>query len=214
MPHFHRPKLVTRAVLIGACLAILIIAGCTSRGALVQTAPPEQMELFKEYSFKHKVSDDFSHGPKFRIDKYSTIGLFNPRNPKWPRDTTLTLTGLPAGKRVVITYDLFMVGEWENHGKFTDNYYVYVPDGPTVYELHDFPCKLAQYGVEESAIGSDGFVRVKRRTLGYWIQPITAVVPASAVVNGTLKVTFYADLSGRGTEFMAMDNFKVFVEKS
>ncbi len=203
-----------RVAILGAFLALLFIAGCSSRGPLVQTAPPPEMELFKEYSFKRKVSDDFQPGPKFRIDKYAVLGLFNRMNRDWPADTTLTLTGLPEGKRVVLKYDLFIIGEWETTGKFSDNYYVYVPEGPTVYEQGEFPCELAQFGMEMTAIGNEGFVQVDDKTLGYWIQPTTVVVPASAVKNGTLKVTFHPDLSGTGTEFMAMDNFKVFVEKS
>ncbi|TVM14843.1 hypothetical protein DPQ33_16595 [Oceanidesulfovibrio indonesiensis] len=210
----NRPGPHSRIVFLAACLALLLAAGCSMRGELVQTPPPAEMELFKEYSFTRKVSDDFQPGPKFRVDGTPVLGLFNSKNPSWDRETTLTLTGLPEGKRVVLQYDLYMIGEWESSGKFKDRYYVHIPDGPTVYEQTDFPCELAQFGIEESAIGNDGFVVVKRHTLGYWIQPTTVVIPASAVQNGTVKVIFYADLSGRGTEFMAMDNFKVFVEKS
>lgn len=141
------------------------------------------------------------------LEEHKVKGLMNSRSDKWNNWARLSLEGLEK-KPVTLTFDLFYVGRWESGGDLADWFNVEAND-EEVLRVTEFPCKLVG-GDESQPVDHDGTVLLRgRRTLGFWIETHTVTIPAKLVDDGDLELRFFAELSGRKTEYFALDNVRI-----
>ncbi|WP_432736057.1 hypothetical protein [Maridesulfovibrio sp. FT414] len=169
----------------------------------------ETGEPVKTYSFsKKKAPAEWSTGKTFLIADDRRLGLFNDRNKKYPSATTLTVSNIPQGSSVEISFDMIFVGSWDSEGKLADRFTVSIAGGPVLLDMTKFPCAVIDDD-DNQPTGHDGFVRVGERDRAYWISPVSVEVPASLIINGEATVEFKGFLTGRKTEFWAIDNVTI-----
>lgn len=191
MRHGHRPFLT----LLASLLFFLLCPVLSHAGDI----------FFAD--FQRAPNPAFSEQPYTSLDDIRVLGLFNNKNPKRPSGTELTLSGVPAGAALEMRFDLYLVGHWESSGSMADTFRVKA-GGDTILEMKKFPCKIRDND-EVLTEGALGLVQVKDHTLGYWHVPVSLAIPPQAVKNGVLEISFYGVLSGKGTEFWALDNVRV-----
>ncbi|MCA1985965.1 MAG: hypothetical protein LDL27_05765 [Desulfovibrio sp.] len=170
-------------------------------------APAWAEDLFFA-DFQSGVPTQFSETPITRLDDIKALGLFNNKNRKRPAGTTLTLEHLPAGKPLELSFDLYLVGNWESRGQRLFDRFTVHANQQQILLMDQFPCKILNND-ETQAVDSLGLVVVKDHVLGYWKVPVRLDIPASLTAGGTLKLDFHARLTGKGTEFWALDNVRV-----
>lgn len=167
----------------------------------------------KTYSFnKKKAPKEWSARKTFKVADNRCLGLFNNRNKRYPSKTILTLTDIPAGKNLQLKFDMLFIGSWDNEGKLADRFTVTVVDGPIILDLRQFPCTLIEND-DTRPVNNNGFVQVGVRDRAYWVKPITLNIPAGDIKDNTLDLEFKGYLTGRKTEFWAMDNVKIVIKQ-
>ncbi|NDV27281.1 hypothetical protein [Desulfovibrio sp. JC010] len=178
--------------------------------ALFCTAPAyAQSTILKAYSFnKKKASNDWSPRKTFMVGENRRLGLFNDRNKRYPSKTVLTLSGLPTDADLKLEFDMVFVGSWDNEGKLADKFIVSAVDGPELLNMTEFPCTLIDNN-DSRPVGNDGWVRVGPKERAYWIKPMTVKIPAAAIKEGSIEIQFKGFLTGRKTEFWALDNVQI-----
>ncbi|SME92443.1 hypothetical protein [Desulfovibrio gilichinskyi] len=182
-------------------LSLLICASAATAGE----------PLFKTYDFSNKkISSDWSTKKTYIIAGNRVLGLFNNRNKRYPAQTVLTLQNIPKNSAVTVKFDMFYVGSWDSEGKLADSFSVTIPEGAEIMKLTKFPCIL-ENDDDEKPVNNTGFVKVGERDRAYWVAPLSFTVDHSMVLNGELKLEFKGSLTGRKTEFWALDNVKVFI---
>ncbi len=166
---------------------------------------------FKTYDFSaKKISSDWSTKKTFIISGNRVLGLFNNRNKRYPSQTVLTLKDIPKNSSITVKFDMFYVGSWDSEGKLADSFSVTIPEAAEVMKLTKFPC-LLENGDDEKPVNNTGLVKVGERDRAYWVAPLSFTVDRSMIINGELKLEFKGTLTGRKTEFWALDNVKVFI---
>ncbi|CCO24692.1 hypothetical protein [Maridesulfovibrio hydrothermalis] len=166
---------------------------------------------FKSYSFtKKKASAQWSARKTYVIGKNRRLGLFNNRNKRYPSQTVLSISNLPDGKSVDVKLDVIFVGSWDNEGKLADRFTVTVLNGPIVLDMRKFPCTLIDSD-DTKPLNNNGFVQVGERDRAYWIKPLSFEISPDLIKNNELKLEFKGYLTGRKTEFWAIDNVQIFV---
>lgn len=165
-----------------------------------------ESELFRS-DFESGVPGAWSAGREYPLEGGTALGLFNSRNPKTPAATTLTLSGLPAGVPLRLTFDLVLVGSWDSEGELADSFSLVSGKGTELLDLRSFPCKI-EGDDEEKPIGNTGRCKVpaSSRLLGYWVVPQSVTIVPSEIENGKLSLTFKGKTSARKVEFWALDN--------
>lgn len=103
---------------------------------------------------------------------------------------------------------MIFVGSWDNEGKLADKFIISVLDGPELLNMTEFPCTLVDND-DSRPVGNDGLVRVGPKERAFWIKPVSVIIPAAEIKDGSIKVQFKGFLTGRKTEFWAMDNVKI-----
>ena len=182
-------------------LSLLI---CTS-AALAEKDP------FKTYDFStKKISSDWSTKKTFIISGNRVLGLFNNRNKRYPSQTVLTIKNIPKNSSITVKFDMFYVGSWDSEGKLADSFSITIPEAAEVMKLTKFPC-LLENGDDEKPMNNTGLVKVGERDRAYWVAPLSFTVDRSMIINGELKLEFKGTLTGRKTEFWAIDNVNVFI---
>jgi hypothetical protein len=178
--------------------------------ALCLAAAPARAETYLSLDFEDLFDalDHFNHAPHVELgeEENGALGLFNTKNDRHDPRTTLELEGLP-GDGALLRFDLVLLGHWDDQGDLADRFWVEIEDA-VLYELTEFPCEVVD-GDEERPIGAEGRHQPYGRNLGYWIVPVEVEIPGSAVQNGEVEITFDASLTGKKTEFFALDNLEV-----
>ncbi|GAB7081957.1 hypothetical protein [Megalodesulfovibrio paquesii] len=183
-------------------LLVIILCAWTVRA---QAAEP----LFFA-DFNSGPRPEFSESRLFRLDKAKVLGIFNNKNRKLPGGTVLTLDHLPTGKPLELTFDLYLIGNWESRGQSLSDSFTVHADDEQVLLLNQFPCKINNND-EAQAVDSLGLITIRDHTLGYWMVPVNVEIPAALVADGKVEIRFHARLTGQGTEFWALDNVRVTV---
>lgn len=187
-------------------IALLTLLCCTICCAIPASA---DSTASKSYTFdKKKASKDWSARKTFMIGESRRLGLFNDRNKRFPSDTTLTLNALPANKDIELSFDMVFVGSWDNEGKLADKFIVSVVDGPELLHMTKFPCTLIDND-DSQPVGNDGLVKVGPKDRAYWIKKIAVKIPAAVINTEETEIKFKGFLTGRKTEYWALDNVKV-----
>ncbi|AGW12201.1 hypothetical protein [Megalodesulfovibrio gigas] len=190
------------AVRLAVALCSLLLAV-----AALFPAPARATDLFFA-DFQSGVPAQFSEKAVFRLDNIKALGLFNNKNRKRPSGVTLTLEQLPAGKPLELRFDLYLVGNWESRGQRLSDRFTVHANEQQVFLLDQFPCKILNND-ETQTVDALGMVVVKEHVLGYWKVPVRVDLPAALVKDGALELDFYAKLTGKGTEFWALDDVRV-----
>jgi len=187
-------------------LLLFVLCAC----ALFYVTPASAgYHIIKSYSFdKKKASKDWSARKTFVVGKNRTLGLFNDRNKRYPSQTVLTLTGLTSTSDLRLKFDMIFVGSWDNEGKLADKFVISIVDGPELLNMTNFPCQLIDND-DSRPVNNNGLVRVGPKDRAYWIKPISISIPAGKIENGSISINFKGFLTGRKTEFWAMDNVQV-----
>ncbi|WP_031483408.1 hypothetical protein [Maridesulfovibrio frigidus] len=166
---------------------------------------------FKTYVFsKKKVSKDWSPRKTVSIKENRALGLFNDRNKRYSSQTVLTIKDIPAQSSVKVKFTMIYVGSWDSGGKLADRFIVSTAGGSELLNITEFPC-LLENGDDNMPINNNGLVRVGERERAYWTQPLTFTIPTSEINEGEVKVKFRGYLTGRKTEFWAMDNVELYL---
>lgn len=190
-----------KIIIMAVTLLLISMAGLSTAA--------ETQSILRSYNFdERKASEDWSSRKTFVVGKDKRLGLFNNRNKRYSAATTLTINDIPAGKKLEIRFDMLFIGSWDNEGKLADRFTVTVVDGPQLLNMTEFPCTLIDND-DNRPLGNDGFVKVGERERPYWIRPISVSVPSDAVKDGSVSIEFKGFLTGRKTEFWALDNVTV-----
>ncbi|NDV23485.1 hypothetical protein [Desulfovibrio sp. JC022] len=187
-------------------IVLLTIFSC----ALLYCLPVSAAQMtIKNYSFeKKKASKDWSPRKTFIVGENRRLGLFNDRNKRFPSTATLTVTDLPAGRDLELTFDMVFVGSWDNEGKLADKFTISIVDGPELLNMTEFPCTLIDND-DSRPVGNNGVVKVGPKDRAFWIKPMNIKIPASTITDGSIKIKFKGFLTGRKTEYWALDNVKI-----
>jgi hypothetical protein len=176
--------------------------------ALPGTAGAEQKLFYTD--FEDGVPREVSPIAQERLDEGpagKVLGLFNTKNHRHFDSAELELEDLPPNATVRVEFDLVLVGNWDSTGKLADEFWVEVEDGPVIFEMTEFPCKVVD-GDEEQPIGNDGLHKPYGRNLGYWIVPVSLEIGPEHLDGDELTLEFDSELSGKRTEFFALDNMR------
>ncbi|TIH19924.1 hypothetical protein D0S45_00890 [Marinifilum sp. JC120] len=187
-------------------IVLLAVFGFAFFYSLPVSAAPKAI---KNYSFeKKKAAKDWSPRKTFIVGENRRLGLFNDRNKRFPSAATLTLKDVPANRDLVLTFDMVFVGSWDNEGKLADKFTVSVVDGPELLSMTKFPCTLIDND-DSRPLGNDGLVKVGPKDRAYWVKAVSIKIPATEIADGTIKIRFKGFLTGRKTEYWALDNVKI-----
>ncbi|WP_321404075.1 hypothetical protein [Maridesulfovibrio sp.] len=188
--------------------AILLCSIITCALLCITSASADSTTL-KTYTFnKKKASGDWSPRKTFIIGENRRLGIFNDRNKRYPSIAKLSLKDLPADTDLELGFDMIFVGSWDNAGKLADKFVVSIDDGPQLLTMTEFPCTLIDND-DSKPVGNDGVVRVGPKNRAYWIKPISITIPSTSIKAGAVEIKFKGFLTGRKTEFWALDNVKL-----
>lgn len=165
--------------------------------------------VIKSYSFdKKKASKDWSARKTFMVGENRRLGLFNNRNKRYPSQTILTLNELPAATNLELQFDMVFVGSWDSEGKLADKFVVSILDGPELFSMTEFPCTLIDND-DSRPLNNDGLVLVGAKDRAYWTEKIRISIPVNEIKKGSISIKFEGFLTGRKTEFWALDNVEI-----
>ena len=156
------------------------------------------------HDFESSIPGEWSTKETVIIDGDTALGPFNSRTKLHARKARLKLEGLPAGTDLLLSFDLILLGKWDEEGTRADSFALYA-DGELLLEVLRFPCDLGDEA-ENLPAGTPGAAKVDNRWLGSCVLPQQVTIPSSVIQNGELKLTFKGTCSGRRSEFWAVDN--------
>jgi hypothetical protein len=172
---------------------------------LVAFAVPLFAQTFeRSYDFETlPVGPDWSTNMTFSAAGNRVLGPFNSKNPRYRDKTVLTLKDVPPGIRLELSFDLYLIGSLDSEGPLADTWSLSA-DGTTLLTVNRFPnaFKDTQYKLP---IDNNGSVMLYFRRLPFWVTTQTVAIPASATQKGMLALTFQGTLTGRVTEYWALD---------
>ncbi len=169
------------------------------------TIPASAQTFERSYDFQTlPVVPDWSTNMTFSAAGNRVLGPFNSKNERYRDKTVLTLKDVPPGRKLELSFDLYIVGSFDSEGPLADTWGLSA-DGTTLLTLNKFPSAFRdkEYKVP---IDNDGWVTLYFRRLPFWVTKQKVTVPASATRNGTLTLTFQGSITGRVTEYWALDN--------
>lgn len=171
----------------------------------------EQHKFSIAYDFEAGVLPEWSTQRVYDMGNTRVLGLFNDENKKFAPSTSLRLRDLPADTPINFSFDLYLIGTWDSAGKLADRWTLNVKKGGILLDLKTFPNRFRD-PMEKIPQGNDGFVKVYHKPRAYWVQKFNIVIPADQVRDGSLTLNFKGNLTGRKTEFWALDNVSVFTD--
>lgn len=189
--------------LLLVCLILLaVLANCKT--ASLGQKPQSSIT----YDFENGVPAEWSTNGVYDMDGTKVLGLFNDRNKKFERSTQLRLSDIPADSFITLAFDLYLIGTWDSSGKLSDRWQVSIPGGPTLLELTVFPNRFKDPD-EKMPDGNAGLVEIYGHLRPYWIQHYRITLTPAQISQNTLTLLFRGYLTGRKTEFWALDNMTV-----
>jgi hypothetical protein len=150
------------------------------------------------------VGSDWTTNMTFNAAGNRVLGPFNSKNPRYRDKTQLALKDIPAGSKIQLSFDLYCVGSLDSGGPLADKWSL-TADGTPLLSIDKFPnaFKDKEYKLPVENIGS---VTLYFRRLPFWIAKQTVTIPAAAIQKGTVTLTFQGQITGRVTEYWALDN--------
>lgn len=188
-------------VVVALCL-LSMVTGCAGVSG-TGTAP-----LRAAYDFEEGVAAEWSWKRTYGIEGNTVLGLFNSRNRRFTPETRLNLSGIAEGAAVDLSFDLYLIGTWDSEGPLADRFQVAVQGGGLLLDLATFPNRFADKE-EKVPEGHTGFVKVLRKPRAYWRVRQRLAVPAEMIRQGALTLLFKGHVTGRKTEYWALDNVAV-----
>jgi hypothetical protein len=179
-----------------------LLLGCGGRTAAVTGAVP------RHYDFEGAATPEWQPDKRLSIGANRVLGVFNNRNPRHPPGTRLTLRGLPVGVPLTLAFDLFLIGTWDSGGELADRWELRAGDGPPLLRLTAFPNAFSDPD-ETLPLGNSGWVTLYGQPRAYWVVRQSVIIPPDRFADGNLVLTFSAAVTGRRTEFWALDQVKI-----
>ena len=198
----RRIVILQRTLVVFALL--LLLAGCGRH-----SVRSEGTRTFHHYDFESTATPEWEPDKRFRIGENHVLGVFNNRNPRHPPAARLTLKGFPTGSPLTLEFDLFLIGTWDSGGELSDRWELRAGDGPPLLTLTAFPNTFKDPD-ETVAVGNTGWVKLYGRQRAYWVVRQTVTIPPERFTGGTLALTFSGKLTGRRTEFWALDQVAIY----
>ena len=160
------------------------------------------------YDFESGRPDVWSKGGSLETASGKVLGPFNNRNTKYRGRTDLRLEGLEA-RPYTLSFDLVLFGNWEcAHSAKADRVEVEA-NGVPLLKVDEFDCNTTDKD-ELLPKGTPGAVHIGNRWLGTCVQTHTVPVAAEMLEdNGDLRISFRGRVSGRRSEFWALDNVRL-----
>lgn len=160
------------------------------------------------YDFEGTIEPEWSTPFSTQIGNNKVLGIYNDRNDKYPKGVRLTISDIPPGARVTLSFDIYFIGSWDSEGSLADRWKLGIKGGPPLLELSKFPSAYRDKD-EEHPVGNAGSLKVGNRNLPYWIKSEKVSIPPEQIKNGSIALEFQGTLTGRKTEFWALDNVRV-----
>jgi len=155
------------------------------------------------HDFEAEVPDAWSEDKTHEVGGSTVLGLFNQRNDDYPDDVTLRIEEGPAPEPLSVEFDLVLLGNWDSEGAKADRFEVLDNNGGTLLEVTEFSCGLTDED-ENLPPKTPGATKVGRRYMRHCVLHKSFVVPA-----GTEEITFRGTVTGRRSEFWALDNVRL-----
>jgi len=165
----------------------------------------------RAWSFEEPPGTEWSTNRTFDLGSNRILGLFNDENPRYPTAASLRLSDIPAGASVTLSFDLYFVGTWDSSGNLADRWGLEIKGGETLLEMTEFNYAYRN-GEKARPQGKRGSLDTGKRILQYWIVTHEFTIPPDRIQDGSLTLLFRGDLTGRGTEFWALDDVRVSVK--
>lgn len=183
------------------CVWLIVLAAGT-------TWADQSLNSDRLYDFESGIGAEWSTQSTTLIGSNRVLGLFNDVNGKFLKGTHLNLKDLPPGAQVNVSFDLFLIGTWDSGGKLADRFTVTTQDGKVLLELKEFPNAFVE-DKDTQPVGNRGKVYVESRERAYWVVPLQVTMPSAQANGKEVSLEFRGHLTGRKTEFWAIDNVKV-----
>jgi hypothetical protein len=188
---------------VAALLAGFLFLACGGR-----SPAPSGAAVPRHYDFQGAATPEWQPDKRLSIGANQVLGVFNNRNPRHPPGTRLTLHGLAAGAPLTLTFDLFLIGTWDSGGELADRWELRAGDGPPLLTLTAFPNAFSDPD-ETLPVGNSGWVTLYGQPRAYWVVRQSVIIPPDRFADGNLVLTFSAAVTGRRTEFWALDQVKI-----
>lgn len=188
--------------------AIALLAGSLLLACGGQTVPLGNAITPRHYDFEGVATPEWQPDKRLRIGENHVLGVFNDRNPRHPPQARLILHGLAVDAPLTLEFDLFLIGTWDSGGELADFWELRTGDGRPLLSLTAFPNAFSDPD-ELHPLGNAGWVPLYGRQRAYWVVRQSVSVPPDRFADGTLILTFSAAVSGRRTEFWAIDQVKI-----
>ncbi|MGB8718769.1 MAG: hypothetical protein WCD46_05620, partial [Desulfobacterales bacterium] len=198
------PLKITALGWAAALLAGSLLLACGGRMVPAGGATPSH----RHYDFEGAATPEWQPDKRLRIGENHVLGVFNDRNPRHPPQARLILHGLAVDAPLTLEFDLFLIGTWDSGGELADFWELRTGDGPPLLRLTAFPNAFSDPD-ELHPLGNAGWVPLYGRQRAYWVVRQSVRVPPDRFADGTLILTFSAAVSGRRTEFWAIDQVKI-----
>lgn len=160
------------------------------------------------WDFEEAVGSEWSTDRTFEIGKNKVLGLFNDQSQKYPSAAILRLSHLPENTPVALSFDLYFIGTWDSGGKLADRWTLSIRDGDTLIDMNRFHYAFRD-GTEAVPNSKTGSLDTGRRILNYWTVDHQVTIAPHQIKGGSLSLVFRGYLTGRGTEFWALDDVRV-----
>jgi hypothetical protein len=188
--------------------AVALLAGPLLLACGGQTVPAGNAATPRHYDFEGAATPEWQPDKRLRIGENHVLGVFNDRNPRHPPQARLSLHGLSAETPLILEFDLILIGTWDSGGELADRWELRAGDGPPLLRLTTFPNAFSDPD-ETRPLGNAGWVPLYGRQRAYWVVRQSVSVPPERFADGTLALTFSAAVTGRRTEFWALDQVKI-----
>jgi hypothetical protein len=161
-----------------------------------------------QYDFEGAIGPEWSTPFSTKIGNNKVLGIFNDRNDKYLKGVQLTVSNIPPNAKVALSFDTYFIGSWDSEGDLADRWVLKAKGGPALLELTKFPATYREKD-EEHPVRNVGFLKLGNRNPPYWIISEKVTAPFEQTNNGSITVDFEGTLTGRKTEFWALDNVQV-----
>lgn len=204
-PSFHFPSTRMRSFKSAALRwAPLLLLGLLLLACAGRSPAPSGAAVSRHYDFEGAATPEWQPNKCLTIDANRVLGVFNNRNPRHPPGTRLTLQGLPVGTPLTLTFDLFLIGTWDSGGELADRWQLRAGDGPPLLNLTAFPNAFSDPD-ETLPVGNSGWVTLYGQPRAYWVVRQSVTIAPDRFPDGNLVLSFSAAVTGRRTEFWALD---------
>jgi hypothetical protein len=187
-------------------LGFFVILAITSSCGTVSRNPSSGSSISPDIESGVKL--EWSTRRFFQIGDKNVLGLFNDRNTKFYPAARLKLGNIPPGNRIDLSFDLYLIGTWDSGGKLADRWTLEIEEGDMLLDLTSFPNRFKD-PEEKIPDGNEGWARIYHHDRAYWMESHRVTISPRQIHSDSLVLVFRGYLTGRKTEFWAIDNVRV-----